>query len=69
MIEVFTTNVQEEGEAKLLVDELQKHFPQTRINIDMHDCDKVLRLEGKDVLTEKVMLLVEERGFACKVLE
>lgn len=69
MIEVFKTNVEKVQQAILLVDELSLHFPGSKINFDLDDCDKILRIEGIHFLTEKVMLLLEENGFKCRLLE
>jgi DNA replicative helicase MCM subunit Mcm2 (Cdc46/Mcm family) len=69
MIEVFTTNVKEQCEADKLLVLLQQHFSASKINFDLHDCDKILRVEGNIVEVEKVRMLVEENGFVCKVLE
>lgn len=69
MIEVFKTNVEEATHAKNLVALLLQHFPASRINIDLHDCDKILRVEGDDFIPEKVIGLVKENGFTCHVLE
>ena len=69
MIEVFKTNVQEACIAKDLVALLLRHFPDTKINFDLEDCDKILRVEGEDFITEKVMMVVKENGFMCTVLE
>ena len=69
MIEVFKTNVQEFSEAQKLVALLRKHFPNSKINFDLDDCDKVLRVEGNNLRIEKVMTLVMEKGFLCKVLD
>ena len=69
MIEVFKTNVCEPDEAKKLVDLLQQHFPCCKINFDLDDCDKILRIEGSDFITGHVMMYVKEKGFACSVLE
>jgi hypothetical protein len=68
MIEVFKTNVQEQGKADELVVLLKQHFPAGRINFDLHDCDKILRVEANHIEPEKVMKLVKEKGFACTVL-
>jgi hypothetical protein len=68
MVEVFKTNVQEVSEANKLVSLLLRHFPGSKINFDLHDCDKILRVEGKNLATETVMVLVKENGFACDVL-
>ena len=69
MIEVFKTNVEEATHAKNLVALLLQHFPASRINFDLHDCDKILRVEGDDFIPEKVIGLVKENGFTCHVLE
>jgi len=69
MIEVFKTNVKETVHAKEIVDILLEHFPDNKINFDLHDCDKILRVEGKNFCTEKIMTLVTENGFRCNLLE
>ena len=69
MVEVFKTNVEEVFAANRLVVLLLKHFPKSKINFDLHDCDNILRVEGKDFIAEKIMQLVNENGFTCKVLE
>jgi hypothetical protein len=69
MIEVFKTNVQEFAQAQHLVVLLQRHFPGSRINFDLDDCDKILRVEGAHFITEKVMVLVKEKGFQCNLLD
>jgi hypothetical protein len=69
MIEVFKTNVHRAGEARRLVSLLLNHFPGSKINFDLDDCDKVLRVEGRHFVTEQVMHLVQEHGFQCMVLE
>jgi hypothetical protein len=69
MIEVFKTNVHRPTEASRLVAMLLNHFPGSKINFDLDDCDKVLRVEGRNFITEKVMHLVRENGFQCAVLD
>jgi hypothetical protein len=69
MIEVFKTNVEEACHAKNVVALLLHHFPNARINFDLHDCDKILRVEGENFAVEKVIGLVAESGFTCIVLE
>lgn len=69
IIEVFKTNVPDEAQAEAIITELHYHFPGTKINFDLHDCDKILRLEGVNFITEKVITLVEARGFSCNILE
>jgi hypothetical protein len=69
MIEVFKTNVQATEEAVQLIGVLQRHFPGSRINIDLHDCDKVLRVEGTFLEAGKIMHVVQSKGFLCSVLD
>ena len=69
MIEVFATNVQEAAEASRLVTLLTRQYPGTRINFDLADCDKILRVEGKNFSADSIILLLEETGYACAVLE
>ncbi len=69
MVEVFKTNVEEMAQAKRIIDLLLEHFPGNKINFDLHDCDKILRVEGKSFAPEKIMILVTENGFHCKILE
>jgi hypothetical protein len=69
MVEVFKTDVQETEEADQLVALLQEHFPGSRINFDLHDCDKILRIEGKHCIPSQVEVLVQQNGYSCNVLE
>jgi len=69
MIEVFKTNVEEIVQAKKIIDILLERFPGNKINFDLHDCDKILRVEGKSFCSETIMTLVNENGFTCDVLE
>ena len=69
MVEVFKTNVEKVQQAITLINELRLHFPESKINFDLDDCDKILRVEGIHFLTDKVMLLLEKNGFKCRLLE
>ncbi len=69
MVEVFKTNVQKLKQAKELVEVLHQYFPGNRINFDLQDCDKVLRVEGNNFIPGQVMKLVNQNGFSCNMLE
>ena len=56
-------------QAKSLANFLLQHFPGSKINFDLDDCDKVLRVEGMNFQPEKIIVLVKEKGFECKMLE
>lgn len=46
IVEVFKTNVALPASASRMIHTLQQHFPAYRVNFDLHDCDKVLRVES-----------------------
>ncbi len=69
MIEVFKTNIEQSSDATNIVQMLHQHFPGSRINFDLQDCDKILRVEGKDFSTDKIIMLVHKNGFRCEILE
>jgi hypothetical protein len=69
MVEVFKTNVRHKKQAKTLQGVLAKQFPLFRINFDLEDCDKILRVEGENIQQEKIACLVIENGFRCDILE
>jgi len=69
MVEVFKTNVQRKEQGNRLLSALSEAFPLLRINLDLSDCDKVLRVEGDTMEKMGIMLLVKEYGFTCEVLE
>ncbi len=69
MVEVFKTNVQQKTQSKRLLGMLSEVFPSLRINFDLSDCDKVLRVEGQDIKSFKIMVLVKAYGFKCELLD
>lgn len=68
MVEVFKTNVNETGLAKILVRQLLDHFPNSRVNFDMDDCDKILRIEADVITPEKIIELLQSNGCMCEIL-
>lgn len=69
MIEVFKTNVGTTNDANRIVQLLLQQFPGSRINFDLQDCDKILRVDGNNFCAETIILLVKENGFHCSILE
>lgn len=69
MVEIFKTNVQKKNQSKMLLSVLSETFPLFKINFDLSDCDKVLRVEGDDIKTLRVMTLVKESRFTCEPLD
>jgi hypothetical protein len=69
MVEVFKTNVGEKRTGEYLISKLLVHFPGCRINFDLQDCDRILRVEGRQIRSEKVIEVMNTNGYQCQVLE
>ncbi len=69
MVEIFKTNVEKISESKILLKKLSKHFPKHKINFDLNDCDKILRVKGKNISSEKIAQLLIKEDYECKALE
>jgi predicted RNA-binding protein YlqC (UPF0109 family) len=69
MVEVFKTNVQKKAQSKMLLCILSEAFPSFKINFDLSDCDKVLRVNGDNIEALRIMILVKEYGFTCEILD
>lgn len=69
MVEVFRTDVGEAGFARYLEEILCQYFPGWRINFDLLDRDKILRMEGDGLIGEVVTRILGEYGFLCEPLE
>jgi hypothetical protein len=68
IVEVFKTNVTELAPSEILIRQLLDHFPKSRINFDLEDCDKILRVEAKTVIPEKIVEVLNANGYSCEIL-
>ncbi|OJV90977.1 MAG: hypothetical protein BGO34_22080 [Bacteroidia bacterium 44-10] len=68
MIEVFRTNLQTQEQVNLMLDLLSKSFPACRINIDLEDKDKIVRVEGIRIDTERIIQIFVHNNFMCEIL-
>ncbi len=69
MIEVFKTDVEQLNEADEIIQKLLEHFPESKINFDLDDCDNILRVEGKTICIEKIIEVINSNGFHCIILD
>lgn len=70
MIVIFKTDVQFQKDAQLIVCSLELKLSNTKINFDLEDCDKILRIEGVSKAKNKcVMNFMQQLGFNCQLLE
>ena len=68
MVEVFKTNVQQLELAEQLVSVLRGRFDFCKINFDLEDCDKILRVEGKQICVETIIEILNTHGLQCEIL-
>jgi len=69
MVEVFKTNVQSTREAKRIIQKLAEEFPKHKINIDLSDCDRILRVQGNAILERKIISIVASLNYNCEILQ
>ncbi|MFH7017025.1 hypothetical protein [Flavobacterium sp. FlaQc-47] len=65
VVEVFKTNVQKESDKNDVIAVIQKHFPDYRINFDLEDCDKILRVEAVELQCNHIVDYVNALGYIC----
>jgi hypothetical protein len=68
LVDVFRSNVRKRGEAAILIERLQSQFPGSRVNFDLSDCDKILRVEGENIPSERVIELLDSYGYQAELL-
>jgi hypothetical protein len=69
MVEVFKTNVRSTRKAKLIIQKLEEEFPNHKINFDLSDCDKILRVQGNNILERKIISIVTSLNYNCEILQ
>ena len=68
MIEVFKTNVEHKATADQIQSALQIQFPSSRINFDLEDCDRILRVEDHEICIDTIIEWMNTSGYECEVL-
>jgi len=70
MIEVFKTNVNDPGQAAMLIERIHKTFHTYSANFDLQDCDRILRVKcSKGVVASSCLInLLNQLGFVAEVL-
>ena len=69
MIEVFKTDVQNAAEAERIIGLLLQHYPDGRINFDLQDCDKILRIVNNEICPREIAGIIKSCGYQCEVLQ
>ena len=68
LVEVFKTNVEDEEDAVRLIENLTTMLPDCKINFDLQDCDKILRIAGKSIEPDSIINVINSKGYFCEVL-
>jgi hypothetical protein len=68
MVKVFKTNIDNAEEADSIKNKILEYFPYYKINFDLEDCDKILRVEV-NISPNAIIDIVKEHNYICKVLE
>jgi hypothetical protein len=68
-VEVFKTNVADPERAEWLADQIERNFANCKVNFDLNDCDRILRVvfEGK-IQSESLIDLLKNVGYIAEVL-
>lgn len=68
MVEVFKTNVEQPEQSQMLIHRIRSHIPEGKINFDLEDCDKILRVEAKSISVQIILKLLKQHGFYAELL-
>jgi tRNA G26 N,N-dimethylase Trm1 len=69
MIEVFKTDINSKTKATQAINSLKCLFTEARINIDLHDRDNILRVEGIEVShVPSIVQYLKNLGYQCETL-
>jgi hypothetical protein len=69
VVEIFKTNVQNEADKNYVTAFIQSKFPGYKINFDLEDCDKILRVEGNGLELKNIINCVNSIGYICVRLD
>jgi len=69
MVEIFKTDISKKKTARTLVKSLADQFPEYKVNIDLADCDKVLRVESQQLIdTDQIGMFVKRLDVKIELL-
>lgn len=71
MVEVFATNIRSFKDAKIIEGLLAILFPSLKVNFDLTDCDRVLRIEAVSGKIDAGLIVnyIRNLGYSIKVLD
>jgi len=68
-VEVFKTDVADPERAKWLVGQIESNFANCKVNFDLDDCDRILRVEFEEKIQSDLLIdLLKNIGCLAEVL-
>lgn len=68
-VQVFRTNVADPERAKWLMDQIQRSLTSCKVNFDLDDCDRILRVVCEENIQSDVLIdLLKDAGCIAEVL-
>ncbi len=68
MVEVFKTDVRNKRQSLILLAQLTTRFSTYKINFDLTDCDRILRVEGENISVCQIIECLSLNGCSSEVL-
>lgn len=68
MVEIFKTNIRRKGISEEVIRILRERFPNYRVNFDLEDRDKILRVEAEYLKPSEIMRALRNAGVACEII-
>lgn len=69
MVEIFKTNITDKETADEIVQKLEAYLPASKINFDLGDRDKILRIDSPGILPSEIEKLISTLGYYCEALD
>ena len=67
-VEVFKTSLDSYAASSQLIKVLLVLYPEAHVNVDLDDCDKILRIEAANISVDLVSNIVMALGHECSLL-
>ena len=68
-VEVFKTNIADPERAQWLVDQIERNFASCKVNFDLDDCDRILRVVFEEKIQPAMLIdLLKNAGCTAEVL-
>lgn len=69
MIYVFKTSVKTKKQVKQLRPHINRILPNQQWNFDLHDCDKILRIDSDKQVVTAITSVLHAHQFHCEELQ